>query len=599
VILPPGQSARRWQLAAEEAVRSAYQAGMRSVLVAAATGTGKGTFLAGLAAQAAAKGSRVLVLVHRRTLIEDLAERTRRCGVGVGVCLGGRHEVEAQVVIASVQALRGRLADLAAFQLVITDECHHASAPTYQAIYERLTELGRWRHLGLTATPYRMGRGGQVVGLLGGEGPGAFQATAYEYGIGAAIAAGDLVPVRAVRVRTEVDLASVRLAGSDYDANELARAVDTPGRNALAAERFKALAAGRPGLAFAASVEHAQRLAEALRAVGVRAEPVWGELPKREQDRLIGEYAAGRIDVLVSRDLLYEGFDAPRAQVLLKARPTRSQIVYTQLVGRGLRQHPGKSECLLIDLIDGGADLSLDVEIESEERPARTWLREGSRVVMALPPDLGVGRALGQVEGQEGLWRVRWPGAGGGVLTVVGASDLARAPREQAEAEDLREAAGPVAGVRWLGDEQVRLIEEAGDLLAGRWTPYAGGWTAWAVDDQRRRWVVRVRRLKAGWRCWSWGPNGPPVAEKAGPWGELSLALGWGSQWLAQRGQIADQVEGDGRPVPREALARWRLPLIPRDLGHMARLQVAAQMAFAVAEWSKELARRHAGGGRR
>lgn len=413
--LPPGQQPRQWQLDALEAIRSGIRK-YRSVLVSAATGTGKGSLIAGLCLIAEERGKRTLVLAHREELVMETPSRIRAvkgalARVGV-IGSGNAYGMALSTVSASVQSLtKSRLKELLAyggFDMVITDEAHHATAPTYARVYAANAEVApAWRHVGLTATPFRSGANGATKGL--GK---VFEALVYEYGIADAISNGDLVPLRALQVSTTLSLEGVRVGkGGDFLEEDLASVVDCDARNELVVDKYLELGEGRPCLVFAASVLHAQHLAEAFKQRGVTAAAVWGEMGDARRE-LVHRFRnrPDELPVLCSKDLIFEGFDAPRTGVILKARPTKSRIVFQQMIGRGLRLYPGKAECLVVDLVDNGCELDLATVADLSETTTKSVSREplttGDRVVRRHHDDWGVGTVV-DVAGD--VVTVQWP----------------------------------------------------------------------------------------------------------------------------------------------------------------------------------------------
>ena len=558
--MPSGQTPRAWQVEATDAVRAAYRRGILSPIVHAATGTGKGTLLAGLAAASARAGWRVLGLVHRRELVEDLASRTAVLGCQVGIVQGPRNQSLAQVVYAMVPSMRSRLDDVlgmtgrdgapAPFDLIITDECHHAPAPSYAAIYEAVRESRRRAgrrpaplHIGMTATPFRSDGDGGTIGL-----GGVYDAVVYSHGIVEAIAAGDLVPPVGIKIQTHVRLDGVRVTrGGDYDEDELQRVVDTDERNRLIVAKYREHGQGRPLLAFACTVEHAQNLAAAFQADGLDVHAVWGDMPRDERDRLIDGYRAGQVLGLVSRDLLFEGFDAPRCSCLLRARPTRSRVIAVQMVGRGLRLAPGKSDCLVLDFVDEGIDLSLDVEVDlttpggSLSTRSPRPLQAGDRVRHRYD-DRGIG---GVLEADDLLATVLWPDG----------DELRHGVHELRLCRDDEAAALPL-DLRVVG-----VTEYALELLPGD-TPTAGsGWyldgDVWSCEGRAGRGrdadglVVIVRKLSSGrWPVWAVrSPQGrqPPTARKLGEVADLDTARAAGLQWMRRQGDTGTDYTADWR----------------------------------------------------
>ena len=214
---------------------------------------------------------------------------------------------------------------------IVVHNCHHALAPTFVAIRSAL----RCRHLGVTATPFRAAGRGETAGL--GD---VYEAVVFEYSIHDAIAAGDLVPIRARRLLLDVDLSGVDLA--DYD--DIASRYDIAEINNAIAADYHAHHAGVPTVVFTANIAHAKHLALAL---GPRAAAVWGE--DRDRSQKLAAFHAGNLDILCNRDVLTEGWDAPRATVAYLACPLSSVVGYVQRIGRITRTYPGKSEGLVVD----------------------------------------------------------------------------------------------------------------------------------------------------------------------------------------------------------------------------------------------------------
>ncbi len=573
--LAPGQTPRAWQVTATDAARAAFREGLQAVIVSAATGTGKGTVLAAWARMAAAKGSRVLVLVHREELVLDLYRRILAIpGRGsVGVCWASRNEILADIVVASVQSLRSRLHFLTADKapkLVITDECHHAPAPTYRAIYSAVDALHGvdrdappkrwpWHHLGMTATPFRSAEGGETTGL--GD---VYEAVVYEHGIAEAIAAGDLVPVRGLRVETQLDVSACRIGRSgDYVEDDLAALVDVEARNALVVDYYERHAPGKAALVFAASIAHAQHLADAFVARGHRFAAVWGAMPRRERAGLVADFLAGRLDGLVSRDLLFEGFDAPRAEVLLKARPTKSRVVFVQMVGRGLRLHPGKAECLLIDFVDNGCPLDLSTAVNLDPTAeaaakAERGFAEGDTVEHRTEP---LGRGLVEVALEGRLYWVAWESG----RRLHGAADLVRprAEREQHDTAGLR--------VARVADYEVLLLPGARKSDAAGWYSYQDVWTVGCGSS-----TALVRQSGGRWSAWIVGRDVEPARIAVADTREAACAAA--EAHARAGGHVFGRVDAGWKTEPATerqvaALRKWR---IRRDLSTITRGEASA-----------------------
>ena len=373
VPLQPGAVPRQWQIESMLAVREGLKKYSR-ILVSAATGTGKGTMIGSLIAKAVRAKKRVLFLVHMDELIDDVMGRARLIepAIEAGKVKGKLNEVTRQAVFASVQSLhKRRLPSLGHFDFVITDEAHHATAKSYRNIYARLLEVNpKCKHIGFTATPFRSAPKGKTGGL-----GITFEALVYEYSLSDAINDGALCQVRGLQVETQLDLKDV-----DPDDHEaIAKIVDTDERNKIVAEKYLELVPGKQAIVFATNIAHAQHIAEAMVALGIDADSVWGDDPKRAQK--ISDYKAKKLQVLCNCDLLREGFDAPATGAVLLVRPTQSRGLYAQQVGRVTRLYPGKEEGVVIDFVANSKTHSLaSMHDMSGQGHSRQRIKPGDKV---------------------------------------------------------------------------------------------------------------------------------------------------------------------------------------------------------------------------
>ncbi len=284
------------------------------------------------------EGDVTLVVAHRDELIEQIVEKmhvenpTAKIGVEKAE---RRADEDADIVVATVQTLGDkRLAEFASrfgrrIALFVIDEAHHAAAPSYRAIVDRIFALrSDAMIMGFTATPNR-GDGVRLIDV--------FEKIVYEMDTRKAIDAGYLVPVKSFAIATTTNLDGVASRGGDFVIGALAAAVNTVDRNARIVASYKQHTAGMKALVFTASVEHARDVAEEFVANGVKAEWASGETPKAERERIVRDFRSGKTHVLVNCGLYLEGFDVPSVQVILNARPTKSTTLYTQITGRALR----------------------------------------------------------------------------------------------------------------------------------------------------------------------------------------------------------------------------------------------------------------------
>ncbi len=197
--------------------------------------------------------------------------------------------------------------------------------------------------LGLTATPERTD-GEDLLEV--------FQNVAHKLDLKTAVELDTLVPVRCIRIQTNIDMRDVRISGFRYNTQDLESTIRVPERNQLIVDTYCEYAKGKPTVVFCASVHHAEEIAERFRTSGVEAYCVSGSTRSAERKRILADYENGRISVLCACDLLNEGWDSPHTQVLFMARPTMSRTIYMQQLGRGMRKSPGKEFLMVFDFVD-------------------------------------------------------------------------------------------------------------------------------------------------------------------------------------------------------------------------------------------------------
>lgn len=558
---------RPYQREALDLTHRAARAGVRRQLGVAATGLGKTCMFVALAREL---GGRTLILAHRDELVAQAADKVREWwpDASVGIVKAASNQVGTDVVVASVQTLARprRLAQLTApwrapgllsaaepFGLVVVDEAHHATAATYRGILADLRagaiagpcpdcvegvipDDGRPCAtcdgdgvlpdgpllLGVTATPDR------------GDGEGLddlFDEIVWSYDVLWGIGEGYLSDLRGLRVEVaNLDMSGVKVRRGDYDAGAAGRALEDADAPAVIVAAWQKHAAERRTLAFTPTVETARLTAEAFRAAGVAAAHVHGGTPIDERRAILAKYSTGEIQVVANCAVLTEGFDEPRTDCVVMARPTKSRALYAQCVGRGTRRHPDKTDCLVLDVV-GVTDAHSLVTIPS---------------LFGLDGD--VARR-----------------AGGGDLTVTGAVreqavhlvELGRITEREAELFRSVRAAG-VAWVathrpgetpryrRALGDRYAPTVE-LGIAVRG---PHAGSWVAAVrTPDASNPSTSHTRVL-----CVS---------------DDMEHAQGVAEDFCRANGERhlvrADAPWRSRRPTPKQLAAarRWRFPVDP------------------------------------
>jgi superfamily II DNA or RNA helicase len=355
-----------------EATLQAFYAGTKRAVVHLATGGGK-TVIASLVAaeldrqcrEQRGRPLRFLALAHRSELLDQMGDTLRRALPGsVVTVMQAERKVDqrADAVVASAQTAANRLDWLRSWScgafldpsvsdvqraaaspdLIIVDECHHYTLDnsTYSAALHAFPDALR---LGISATLQRTDKR-HLEDM--------FDSVVASAGITQGIREGWLCDLRGRLVRlSEIDLTNVRVSHGDFAQDELAAACDQDRINSRVVDVWLDHARDRLTLAFCCSVSHAHHMAEAFQAAGIAAVAVDADTDSTERRRVVAEFRAGRIRVLCNYGIYTEGFDCPRADCALMCRPTKSQLVYLQCVGRVTRIAPEKQNALVLDVV--------------------------------------------------------------------------------------------------------------------------------------------------------------------------------------------------------------------------------------------------------
>jgi DNA repair protein RadD len=323
-------------------VRAEKAAGRRRIIVVAPTGAGKTVIAAEMVAEATRAGQRVLFLAHRRELVQQASAKLFSAGIDHGIIQAGFSPRPGEPVqVASIQTLHARAMrtakiDLPEAALVIVDEAHHARARTYQLLLDAYPDAVI---VGLTATPCRGdGRG------LGST----FEVMVECPPVAELIASGFLVATK-VYAPERPDLSGVRVERGDYVENQLAERMNDRRLIGDIVATWHRRAERRKTVAFATSVAHSLSLRDEFRASGVAAEHIDGSTPTAERDDILRRLSSGAVDLVTNCMVLTEGWDQPDVGCLVLARPTKQMGLYRQMIGRGMRQAPGKSDVLILD----------------------------------------------------------------------------------------------------------------------------------------------------------------------------------------------------------------------------------------------------------
>lgn len=369
--MPEALPLRDYQVDALEKLAGDWHAGIQRPAVVLPTGAGKTVVFSHAALEFCERerirGARrkVLVLAHRDELVNQAARKVKQVAphLPVGIVKAERNDVWAQVIVASVQTLRNprRLAQLTNVGLVIVDECHHAAAQTYLDILTALDCFSNKvrpfdvdadvRCFGVTATLARTD--GKPLGEV-------WESAITPIDILGLVRRGFLLDPKGKRVLVpDLNLRDVKRSRGDYQDGDLGRAMIGSLAPETVAAAYLEHAPNDHGVMFWPTVEAAQVGAEAMNAVGIPTQAIWGTMPRDYRRDILRRADAGHVQVLSNCMVLTEGFDWPRARVGVIARPTQSAPLYQQMVGRVLRPFPGQTDALLLDVVGASVNLNL------------------------------------------------------------------------------------------------------------------------------------------------------------------------------------------------------------------------------------------------
>jgi ATP-dependent helicase IRC3 len=434
------------------------------------------------------------------------------------------------------------------FDLVVVDEAHHAAADSYRGIIDAL----RAGHppgpcpaceavtdpefdvdceeplpagpllLGVTATPDR------------GDGKGLddlFDEVTFSYDLLWGIRAGYLADLRGKRVVVDtLDMGAVKVRRGDFDQGQAGRAMEDAEVDRFVVAAWLEHALGRRTLVFTPTVEVARLVAEAFQHVGVAAAYVHGGTPMDERRQLLQAYSRGDLTVLANCAVLTEGYDEPRTDCIVVARPTKSRALYAQMVGRGTRRHPEKADCLVLDVV-GASALHTLVTVPS------LFGLEGAHAERMAD---GTGELAGVVQDRD--------------------DELVRLGRMRAEDAELFRSVR-AEGIAWVqvhqdGDPMRRYVRPLGTDPEGKPLPT----------------VVLAQRADEAWTAGLWWPATKEVPERKRvlladvP---MEVAQGVAEDYVRKNGghhlTAADAPWRQRKPSPKALAAakKWRLPVDP------------------------------------
>jgi ribonuclease E len=337
------------------------------------TASGKTIAAAGFVEAARTEG--VLILTHRRLLVDQFRRELKEHGYGnriTEVILGtDKSRKQSPITIQTYAWFARHVNEVSrtAYQLVICDEAHTALGEKTSAAIRSLHEP---IYVGMTATEQLIAK--QVSDV--------FPASVDDLPLSDAARRGLIAPLRCLRVPPVAAINSVPIVGGDFEERALAAALDHEALNMAAATLYRERFGDTPGIVYAAGVDHAYNLATAFRAAGIKAEAVSGRTPPAKLAQVLAAYERGEIDVLINAMLLAEGWNSPRATIVMHLAPTASKRVYQQRIGRIMRIHPRKEAGIVVDFVPKGATHSERV-VSLHSLLDADFYREGARVTPA------------------------------------------------------------------------------------------------------------------------------------------------------------------------------------------------------------------------
>ncbi|PWV97465.1 superfamily II DNA or RNA helicase [Paenibacillus cellulosilyticus] len=333
---------RPYQQEARESIQAEWVNGKKRTLLVLPTGCGKTIVFSKVIEDRVRLGERLLVLAHRGELLDQAADKLEK-STGLKCATEKAEQTSIgswwRVVVGSIQTMMRpkRLEQFAPdhFDTIIIDEAHHCISESYQRVLQYFESANV---LGVTATPDR----GDMRNL------GAyFESLAYEYTLPKAIKAGYLSPIKAMTIPLQLDLSTVGQQGGDFKTSDLGTALD-PYLDSIAAEMWK-IAQNRKIVVFLPLVKTSQKFVNILNSFGFRAAEVNGDSQDRAE--VLEDFDNDKYNVLCNSMLLTEGWDCPSVDCVVVLRPTKVRSLYSQMVGRGTRLFPGKTDLLLLDFL--------------------------------------------------------------------------------------------------------------------------------------------------------------------------------------------------------------------------------------------------------
>jgi superfamily II DNA or RNA helicase len=342
-------------------IRGAFGSGANRPLAVSPTGSGKTVLFSYITSQVLKRGSRVIIVAHRREILDQISATLKRVGVPHGFIQAGKSASTQPAMVASIQTLARRLDTIPAPDLVIIDEAHHSVSKSYVQMFAAWPTA---KFIGVTATPERLD--GKGLGVM-------FDRMVMGPSVQWLIDNGFLAQPVYYAPREAVDLSRVHTIAGDFDRSETEEIVDTPRITGDTVTHYVRFCNRQRAVAFCISVAHAQHVADTFNSCGIPSASIDGTLDPEVRKQRVEDLTAGKILVLTSCELISEGFDLPAVNAAILLRPTQSLSMHLQQVGRALRPYPGKANAIILDhvgncLRHGLAEQERDWDLSGREK---------------------------------------------------------------------------------------------------------------------------------------------------------------------------------------------------------------------------------------
>ena len=348
-----------------EGVRQAWREGYKAPCIVLGCGGGKSVITAEIARRTTWRGNRVLFLVHRQELVQQIVRTFLGWGVDMNYC-----------DVMMVQTATRRIKKLKKPALIITDENHHSLAQSYKRIYEAFPDVLR---VGVTATPVR----------LNGDGLGDVNDKLIIGPSTKWLIENNCLAPYDYYAPSVADLTGLHIKMGEFVTAEVEKAMLKKAVFGDVIRYYNQLASGKKAICYCSSVKHSIATAQAFCDAGINAVHIDGTTPDAERDRIISDFRSGRITILCNVDLISEGFDVPDCECSILLRPTQSLTLYIQQSMRCMRYRRGK-KALILDHVGNYARFGMPDEdrewtLEKRKRNIKKEAQENEEKVRQCP----------------------------------------------------------------------------------------------------------------------------------------------------------------------------------------------------------------------